>query len=142
PCLLLLCPGSGIRDSSGCLARPPKGARAMTAATPAATPAQTPVPTPAGQPMPPDDHAGTQEAVIDSPLYHYVRHGHKPRNVNDVHEQEKANAGFNQKVAMGLTKVFQSMTTFWLIAAWIFLWIVVNTLTVAFDPLPWLLLLP
>lgn len=74
-------------------------------------------------------------------LFRSMRHPHQPRNVNEVHEQEKANGSFNQKVALGLTTVFQAMPTFWLIMAWIVLWILVNATIVRFDPLPWQLLL-
>ena len=74
-------------------------------------------------------------------LFHHEPHQHQPRNVNQVHDAEKAAGGFNQKVAVGLTGVFQAMPTFWLIIAWIVLWIVANATIVHFDPLPWPLLL-
>ncbi len=64
-----------------------------------------------------------------------------PRNVNLVFEAEKAAASFNQKVAIGMTSIFQAMPTFWLIMAWIVLWILANATIVRFDPLPWPLLL-
>ena len=64
-----------------------------------------------------------------------------PRNVNLVFEAEKAAASFNQKVAIGMTSVFQAMPTFWLIMTWIVLWILANATIVHFDPLPWPLLL-
>lgn len=64
-----------------------------------------------------------------------------PRNVNLVFEAEKAAANFNQKVAIGMTNVFQAMPTFWLIMGWIVIWIVANATIVHFDPLPWPLLL-
>src|SRR5258708_16228099 len=63
------------------------------------------------------------------------------RNVNLVLEGEKAAGNFNQKVGVGLTTIFQVMPTFWLIMAWIVLWIVANATIVRFDPLPWPLLL-
>jgi Protein of unknown function (DUF1003) len=44
-------------------------------------------------------------------------------------------------VAVGLTNIFQAMPTFWLIMAWIILWIAANATIVHFDPLPWPLLL-
>ncbi len=66
---------------------------------------------------------------------------HQPRNVNLLFETEKAAGNFNQKVAVGLTKLFQAMPTFWLILLWIVLWIVANATIVHFDPLPWPLLL-
>lgn len=74
-------------------------------------------------------------------LFHHEPHQHQPRNVNLIHEAEKAAGGFNQKVAVGLTNVFQAMPTFWLIVAWIVLWIAANATIVHFDPLPWPLLL-
>src|SRR3954470_21579302 len=66
---------------------------------------------------------------------------HKPRNVNKVHAAEKASGGFNQKVAIRLTAIFQAMPTFWLIIAWFVLWIGANATIATFDRLPWPLLL-
>lgn len=74
-------------------------------------------------------------------LYQHSAHPHQPRNVNMVHEAEKAAGSFNQKVAVWMTKLFQAMPTFWLIMAWIALWIAANATIVHFDPLPWPLLL-
>lgn len=74
-------------------------------------------------------------------LFKTVLHPHQPRNVNLVHEAEKAAGSFNQKVAVGMTGVFQAMPTFWLIMAWIVLWIAANATIARFDPLPWPLLL-
>ena len=58
-----------------------------------------------------------------------------------IFEAEKAAASFNQKIAIGMTKLFSAMPTFWLIMAWIVLWIAANATIVHFDPLPWPLLL-
>ncbi|HYK84975.1 MAG TPA: DUF1003 domain-containing protein [Ktedonobacteraceae bacterium] len=74
-------------------------------------------------------------------LFKSTPHPYKPRNVNLIHEAEKAAGTFNQKVAVGMTSVFQAMPTFWLIMAWIVLWIAANATIVHFDPLPWPLLL-
>ena len=74
-------------------------------------------------------------------LFKNTLHPYKPRNVNLVHEAEKAAGSFNQKVAVGLTNLFQAMPTFWLIMGWIVLWIIANATIVRFDPLPWPLLL-
>ncbi len=74
-------------------------------------------------------------------LFHHMPHPHKPRNINLVFEAEKAAGSFNQKIAVGLTAVFQAMPTFWLIIAWIVLWIVANATIASFDPMPWPLLL-
>lgn len=74
-------------------------------------------------------------------LFQHNPFPHKPRNVNLVHEAEKKEAGFNQKIAIGMTTLFQSMWTFWAILAWIVLWIVLNLLPFAWDRLPWPLLL-
>lgn len=71
----------------------------------------------------------------------HVFHVHPPRNVNVMFEAEKAAAGFNQRVAIALTRLFSAMPTFWLILSWIVLWIVANATIVHFDPLPWPLLL-
>jgi uncharacterized membrane protein len=56
-------------------------------------------------------------------------------------EAEKAAGSVNQKVAVWMTKLFQAMPTFWVIIAWIVLWILTNATIVHFDPLPWPLLL-
>lgn len=74
-------------------------------------------------------------------LFHHEPHQHQPRNVNVLHEAEKAAGGFNQKVAVGMTGVFQAMPTFWVIILWITLWIVGNATIWSFDKLPWPLLL-
>ena len=74
-------------------------------------------------------------------LFHYTAHPHKPQNVNLLFEAEKAAGNVNQKVAVGLTGIFQAMPTFWLIMGWIVIWIIANATIVHFDPLPWPLLL-
>ncbi len=74
-------------------------------------------------------------------LFHHQPHQHQPRNINLIHEAEKAAAGFNQRVAVGMTQVFQSMITFWIILSWIVGWILLNFLPLAWDRLPWPLLL-
>ncbi len=74
-------------------------------------------------------------------LFENTIHPHEPRNVNLVLEAEKAAGNFNQKVAIWMTELFSSMSTFWLIVAWIVLWIAANATIVHFDPLPWPLLL-
>lgn len=74
-------------------------------------------------------------------LFHNKPYPHEPRNVNLLMEAEKAASNFNQKVAVGMTKLFSAMPTFWLIMAWIVLWIVANATIIHFDPLPWPLLL-
>jgi len=74
-------------------------------------------------------------------LYKHTAFLHQPRNINLIFEAEKAAGNFNQKVAVALTNVFQAMPTFWLIMAWIVLWITANATIVHFDPLPWPLLL-
>lgn len=74
-------------------------------------------------------------------LFHRQSHPYQPRNINLIFEAEKAAGGFNKKVAVRLTSIFQAMPTFWLIMAWIVLWIVANATIVHFDPMPWPLLL-
>jgi uncharacterized membrane protein len=74
-------------------------------------------------------------------LFESKLHPHQPRNVNLLIEAEKAASSFNQKVAVGMTRLFSAMPTFWLIMAWIVLWIVANATIVHFDPMPWPLLL-
>jgi uncharacterized membrane protein len=82
-------------------------------------------------------HPGTKRDI----LFENSIHPHEPRNVNLVHEAEKAAGNFNQRVAIWMTELFSSMQTFWLIMAWIVLWIAANATIVHFDPLPWPLLL-
>ncbi len=79
--------------------------------------------------------------VPQSDLFCPQPHPHRPRNVNALFEAEQTAASLNQHVAVGMTKLFSSMTTFWLIAAWIVLWIAANATLAHFDPLPWPLLL-
>jgi uncharacterized membrane protein len=74
-------------------------------------------------------------------LFQHTLHPHQPVNVNLIFEAEKACGNLNQKVAVWMTEVFQAMSTFWLIMAWIVLWILANATLVHFDPLPWPLLL-
>lgn len=89
----------------------------------------------------------TEEKASTVPHYHpgilfkHTPHPHKPQDVNLLFKAEQATASFNQRVAVGMTTVFQAMPTFWLIMAWIILWIVANATIVHFDPLPWPLLL-
>lgn len=42
-------------------------------------------------------------------LFHHEPHQHQPRNVNVLHAAEKAASGFNQKLAIGLTKAVGTM---------------------------------
>lgn len=74
-------------------------------------------------------------------LFHHEPRQHQPRNINLVHEAEKAAGGFNQKVAVRMTSIFQAMATFWVILAWIVIWIIGNATVWSFDKLPWPLLL-
>ena len=76
-----------------------------------------------------------------SALFQNTPHLHQPVNVNLIFEAEKACGNLNQRVAVWMTKLFQAMPTFWLIMAWIVLWIIANATIVHFDPLPWPLLL-
>ena len=96
---------------------------------------QTTAPAPAAPQTPPPDHAARRVLFV-----HHL-HPHLPRNVNLVHAAEQQAGGFNTHVAVGMTNVFQAMPTFWLILAWIVLWIAVNATILRFDPLPWPLLL-
>jgi uncharacterized membrane protein len=74
-------------------------------------------------------------------LFHSKPYPHQPLNVNVLMEAEQAASKFNQKVAIGMTRLFSAMPTFWLITTWIVLWIVANATIVHFDPMPWPLLL-
>jgi len=46
-----------------------------------------------------------------SVLFHHEPHQHQPRNVNLLHEKEKAAAGFNTRLAVALTKSAGTMWT-------------------------------
>lgn len=74
-------------------------------------------------------------------LFRYEPPLHRPRNINLIQKAEKAAGGFNQRVAVGLTNIFQAMSTFWLMLTWILIWILGNCTFWHFDPLPWPLLL-
>lgn len=58
------------------------------------------------------------EATPRAPLRHMTRvlfqhepHRHQPRNVNQLHEAEQAEAGINTRIAVGLTKSVGTMWT-------------------------------
>src|SRR5438552_2551730 len=44
-------------------------------------------------------------------LFHHEPHQHQPRNVNLLHQAEKAAAGINTRIAVGLTKGVGTMWT-------------------------------
>lgn len=46
-----------------------------------------------------------------SKLFHHEPRPHQPRNVNQLHEAEKAQAGVNTRIAVGLTKSVGTMWT-------------------------------
>ena len=46
-----------------------------------------------------------------SVLFHHEPHQHKPRNANLLYQAERAAGGFNEKLAIGLTKSVGSMWT-------------------------------
>ncbi len=50
-------------------------------------------------------------------LFHHEPHPHQPRNVNLLHEAEKAAAGFNSKLALLLTKGVGTMVCAYIFAA-------------------------
>ncbi len=74
-------------------------------------------------------------------LFHHEAHKHEPRNINLVHEAEKAAGNFNQQVALSMTRILSAMPTFWIVAVFIVGWIVVQSTTFAWDKLPYPLLL-
>ena len=74
-------------------------------------------------------------------FYERAKRFYLPHNVNALHKAEQAAAGINQRVAIGMTRLFSSMLTFWLILVWIVGWIVLNVLPFGWDRLPWPLLL-
>jgi uncharacterized membrane protein len=75
-------------------------------------------------------------------LYEHVPHEHVTRNVNRVAETEQMSASFNRKIAVGMTHLFSSMWTFWIIVFWIALWVTESFLVPTFtDKMPWPMLL-
>jgi hypothetical protein len=60
-------------------------------------------------PTPAKTEPQTQVPPHHSPLFHHQPRPHQPRNVNVLHEAEKAAAGFNQKLATLLTRAVGTM---------------------------------
>lgn len=58
-------------------------------------------------------------------LFQHTPHKHKPRNINVIHEQEQ---GFNQRLAVLITKGFGSMVAFYILVAWMLIWMLLATL--------------
>lgn len=50
-------------------------------------------------------------------LYRHIPHWHTPRNVNEVHKAKQQAAGFNQRLAVALTKSVGSMWTAYIFTA-------------------------
>lgn len=77
----------------------------------------------------------------------HTPHQHKPRNINEVHDQERfgrANAYHraNEQAAVWMTRLFSTMELFWIIDLFMAVWIIGNSIgTWHFDPLPYPLLL-
>jgi uncharacterized membrane protein len=88
-----------------------------------------------------EKRASTVPQYQPQPLFNHTLHPHKPQNINLIFNAEQAAASFNQKIAVGMTKLFSAMPTFWLIMLWITVWIGANATIVHFDPMPWPLLL-
>ena len=84
---------------------------------------------------------------MSTKLFIHIPHTHKPRNVNEVHEQERAkNANaytrFNEKSAVWMTVLFSTMELFWAVDLFMAVWIIGNSIGLwHFDPLPFPLLL-
>ncbi len=79
--------------------------------------------------------------ATNQPLYQEHLHPGEPHNVNELARLERGAKALNERVALAMTRLFQSMPMFWLIVAWISLWIVVNVSVLTFDPPPFPLLL-
>jgi uncharacterized membrane protein len=74
-------------------------------------------------------------------LFEHHTHPHQPRNVNALHKAEHAASSLNQRIAVGVTQAFSSMTMVWLIVLFELLWIIGNITLWRFDPPPFALLL-
>jgi len=78
---------------------------------------------------------------VSEKLYHHVPHQYNPRNVNAIHREEVKRAGFNQAVAVAMTKLMSAMLTFWIVGLFIAVWIIIQSTSLAWDKSPYPLLL-
>lgn len=79
-------------------------------------------------------------------LYRHIPHPHKPRNIIEAHKEERAKGGlykrFNEKSAVLLTRIFQTMGLFWTLNLFLLIWMGGNSIGIwHFDPMPFPLLL-
>jgi|SRR5579859_2162521 len=75
-------------------------------------------------------------------LFEHHPHLHKPQNVNHLHAAEQT--GFNQRVAVMITKGFGSMQAFYILVAWMLLWMALASFGIwrfKSDPYPFTFLL-
>ena len=66
---------------------------------------------------------------------------HQPVNVNELHKTLYPAHTFNQRMALYLTELFQSMPSFWILSISIVLWMLMNVTFLHVDPPPFPLLL-
>lgn len=84
---------------------------------------------------------------MSSQLFKHIVHPHTPRNIIEVHKAERAAhtslyARFNEKAAVRLTRIFQSMLLFWTLNLFLVIWMGGNSIGLwHFDPMPFPLLL-
>lgn len=59
-------------------------------------------------------------------LFEHQPHPHTPKNVNDLHKEERQN--INDKLAVLITKAFGSMPALYVLIAWMFGWMILSGL--------------
>lgn len=57
-------------------------------------------------------------------LYRHKVHVHQPQNVNVRHKEELRASSFNERIAVMITKGFGTMTTLYILIAWMLGWMV------------------
>jgi uncharacterized membrane protein len=75
-------------------------------------------------------------------LFKHTKHPHVPRNINVTHAAEQT--GFNQRLAVMITRSFGSMWAFYILIAWMLLWMALSSLGLwlfALDRYPFAFLL-
>lgn len=59
-------------------------------------------------------------------LFKHQLHPHQPTNINDIHKKEQS--GANQRIAVIITKAFGTMQAFYILVAWMFLWMILASI--------------
>lgn len=62
---------------------------------------------------------------MEKKLFYHIVHPYQPHNVNRLQHAEQA--GFNQRLAVLFTRGFGSMFAFYILVAWMLIWMVLAT---------------